>query len=77
MTATKPRRTVLFAALLAVAILSILGYRASGNGATNTGTDRPYGEAVIPPTGGGVGLPGNEVFVSVAPGTVEEPIRIR
>ncbi|GEM90495.1 hypothetical protein [Oceanithermus desulfurans] len=36
-----------------------------------------HGNAVIPPSGGGVGLPGNEVYVSVAPDTIQEPIRIR
>jgi len=37
----------------------------------------PYAEAVIPPTGGGVGLPGNEVVTSVAPGVIKEPMQVR
>ncbi|WP_187288485.1 hypothetical protein [Oceanithermus profundus] len=37
----------------------------------------PSAGELIPPSGGAVALPGNEVFVSVAPGIVEEPIRVR
>ena len=46
-------------------------------GAAQDGEAWPYDDAVVPTTGGGVGLPGNEVFVSVAPGVIKEPMRVR
>jgi len=79
-----PRRTPLskFATiLLAILALSLAGYPALGSGGSSNPQEKtsakPAAEAVIPPTGGVVALPGNEVFVSVAPGIVEEPIRVR
>jgi len=72
--APRPADLVL-ATLLAAALL--FGVPARANGSANKSADRPYGEAVIPPTGGGIGLPGNEVVVSVAPGVIKEPMRVR
>ncbi len=72
--APRPARLAL-AALLAATLL--FGVPARANGAANKHTSRPYAEAVIPPTGGGVALPGNEVVVSVAPGVIKEPMRVR
>ncbi|WP_457633120.1 hypothetical protein [Oceanithermus desulfurans] len=66
---------IVLAALLAAALLAAVPARA--NGGTNKSSDWPYDDAVVPTTGGGVGLPGNEVFVSVAPGVIEEPLRMR
>ncbi len=77
MTTTKATRTSLIAPLLVLAALSMLGYHALGNGATNKSNDWPYDDALVPPTGGAVALPGNEVIVSVAPGVVVEPMRVR
>ena len=72
--APRPAGFVL-ATLLSAALL--FGVPAQANGAANSSSDWPYDDAVVPPTGGAVALPGNEVFVSVAPGTVEKPIRMR
>ncbi len=66
-------------AIFVLAILAAVGFQVRGNGRAETTASDPatVAEAVIPPTGGAVGLPGNEVFVSVAPGMIEEPLRIR
>jgi len=66
-------------ALLALMFLAALGFQVRGSGVKES-SDRKQlavAEATIPPTGGAVALPGNDVFVSVAPGIVEEPIRVR
>jgi len=76
MTLIMPVRSALFAALVILAFLAISGYRVLGSGAEDE-SNKPYAEAVIPPTGGGVALPGNEVVVSVAPGVIKEPMRVR
>ena len=65
----------MLAALLAAALLAAVPARA--NGGTNKSSDWPYDDAVVPTTGGAVALPGNEVFVSVAPGVIKEPMRVR
>jgi len=79
-----PRKTPLTKTatiLLTFLALVLAGYLALGSGGSSNPQEKtstkPVAEAVIPPTGGAVALPGNEVFVSVAPGIVEEPIRVR